>query len=235
MSLIGKRVTEAEVRAVVIPEPTHSHIPIAHDRFLDLMEDSIDKLGVPIINREYSLAKEKQQLFGVWQVGNLTNGMSLALGFRNSHDKTLAAGIVAGTRVLVCDNLCFSGEFIALRRHTMNLMRDLPPMISEALEVGIEKGNEFVEWHKKLKEYETGKYEMKLLHYEAMEKRIVKPSTFVDVKETLEMYKEKEGENLYAFHGALTESLKDKPLATVHQRTSMLTIMLNAYIVTNFK
>jgi hypothetical protein len=45
-----------------------------------------------------------------------------ALGLRTSNDKSFALQIAIGLRVLVCDNLAFHGELIALRRkHTGNL------------------------------------------------------------------------------------------------------------------
>ena len=40
------------------------------------------------------------------------------VGFRNSHDKSMVAGICAGARVFVCDNLAFSGDFSEKRKHT---------------------------------------------------------------------------------------------------------------------
>lgn len=36
----------------------------------------------------------------------------------------MATGITAGTRVFVCDNLAFSGEFVEFRKHTKGLVYD---------------------------------------------------------------------------------------------------------------
>ena len=62
-------------------------------------------------------------MFGVLTLNIDGNGINLALALRNSHDKSFALGMVAGYRVLVCDNLAFSGEFFAVaRKHSKKLM-----------------------------------------------------------------------------------------------------------------
>jgi hypothetical protein len=56
--------------------------------------------------------------------------MHCVVGIRNSHDKAFAAGIIAGAQVLVCDNLCFSGEILLARKHTGHIHYDLPVMVT---------------------------------------------------------------------------------------------------------
>ena len=48
----------------------------------------------------------------------LKGEVEVALGFRNSYNKTLSIGIVGGLCVLVCDNLMLTGEVKRTRRHT---------------------------------------------------------------------------------------------------------------------
>jgi hypothetical protein len=55
------------------------------------------------------------------------------VGIRNSHDQTYPAGLVAGTRVFVCDNLAFSGEVRISRKHTRYAMRDLRHLTARAV------------------------------------------------------------------------------------------------------
>ena len=57
----------------------------------------------------------------------------LALGIRSSYDRSLAVGLVAGSRVFCCDNLAFSGEVTMHRKHTVNVFRDLPDLIYRML------------------------------------------------------------------------------------------------------
>jgi hypothetical protein len=53
---------------------------------------------------------------------------------RNAHDQAFAAGVAAGMQVLVCSNLSFAGDIVFKRRHTVNVMRDLPLMIRDAID-----------------------------------------------------------------------------------------------------
>lgn len=55
------------------------------------------------------------------------------VGLRNSQDQSYAAGLVAGTRVFVCDNLAFSGEVRISRKHTKFAYRDLRHLTARAV------------------------------------------------------------------------------------------------------
>ena len=48
----------------------------------------------------------------------LADGVTLAVGVRNSIDKSLPLGFCAGSRVFVCDNLSFRSELMVHRKHT---------------------------------------------------------------------------------------------------------------------
>jgi hypothetical protein len=69
--------------------------------------------------------------FGLFQ---LTGGddFGMVVGARNSHIKRFAAGLVAGSNVFVCDNLCFSGEVSLSRKHTRHILRDLGSVVAKA-------------------------------------------------------------------------------------------------------
>jgi hypothetical protein len=55
-------------------------------------------------------------------------------GLRNSHDKSFPIGVAFGSRVFVCDNLAFIADHVVKRRHTTNLKRDLPALVTEMIE-----------------------------------------------------------------------------------------------------
>ena len=57
---------------------------------------------------------------------------ALAIGVRNSYDRSLSVGLTLGSRVFCCDNLAFSGEVNA-PKHTVNVFRDLPDLIYRML------------------------------------------------------------------------------------------------------
>jgi hypothetical protein len=55
------------------------------------------------------------------------------MGVRNSLDKKFPASLAFGSQVFVCDNLAFTGEITVARKHTTNIMRDLPNLITAAV------------------------------------------------------------------------------------------------------
>jgi hypothetical protein len=57
-------------------------------------------------------------MFGVTKItipGILDAEAQLAIGFRNSHDKSMAVRIAVGASVMVCDNMLITGD-INIRR-----------------------------------------------------------------------------------------------------------------------
>jgi len=74
-------------------------------------------------------------MFGVLTCtnGHVAGDYALAIGLRNSYDRSLSVGLVACTRVFCCDNLAFSGEVKMSRKHTVYVFRDLPDLIYRML------------------------------------------------------------------------------------------------------
>lgn len=65
---------------------------------------------------------------------SLSQSYKYMLGFRHGNRLNMSAGVVLGVTVMVCDNLCFSGEIEVRRRHTVHAMRDLPLMIENSID-----------------------------------------------------------------------------------------------------
>lgn len=106
-----------DVAAVATPAPTDTWEPLPHIVVPEIILEESDKLGLKVRREQYGLTKDGMRMFGVIDLegGNLEHGFSV--GFRNSHDKSMAAGVVAGARVFVCDNLALSGDYSERRIH----------------------------------------------------------------------------------------------------------------------
>ena len=65
---------------------------------------------------------------------SLSQSYKYMLGFRHGNRLNMSTGVVLGVSVMVCDNLCFSGEIEVKRKHTMHVLRDLPPMIESSID-----------------------------------------------------------------------------------------------------
>lgn len=66
--------------------------------------------------------------------GLVNSTYQLAIGLRNSHDKTFAASLAIGSSVFVCDNLAFSGELVVARKHTRFIADDLDRLVGKTVE-----------------------------------------------------------------------------------------------------
>ena len=128
-------VERAQLAEVELPETTRTYCPVGHDTLLDLVEDRMDAVGFHFGEQAHGLTKDGDRYFGLVQ---LTNGASsdshaLVMGVRNSLDKKFPASLAFGSQVFVCDNLAFTGEITVARKHTTNIMRDLPNLITAAV------------------------------------------------------------------------------------------------------
>ncbi|HXC67588.1 MAG TPA: DUF932 domain-containing protein [Nitrospiraceae bacterium] len=131
----GWNASKADLAAVPVPDPTDSYHPVPYGRFVEEVELHLPRFGLKVQSEAFGLAREGGQMFGVLTCTNGHNAKdyALAVGLRNSYDRSLSVGLVTGTRVFCCDNLAFSGEVRMQRKHTANVFRDLPDLIYRML------------------------------------------------------------------------------------------------------
>jgi len=106
------------------PEPTKTWTPVPHRIIPETLTQLIFEKGWDFANhdRPYRVAinDEGTRLFGVTEVkipGIEDEDYGIAIGFRNSHNKTMAARIAIGQAVFVCDNMAFTGDIQIRRQH----------------------------------------------------------------------------------------------------------------------
>jgi hypothetical protein len=131
----GWTATPEDLASVLVPEETESYFPVSYARFVEEVALHVPRFGLAIDRQEFALAREGAQMFGVLTCSNGHGAADygLALGLRNSYDRSLAVGLVVGQRVFCCDNLAFSGEVTMARKHTVHVFRDLPDLIYRML------------------------------------------------------------------------------------------------------
>ncbi len=123
-----------EVLAAAVPEATDTFKPIGHGVLLQEVVDAMDSFGLKVRDRAYSLAREGKRFFGLLEVaGHDKPDYGLVIGLRNSVDQSFPASVCTGSRVFVCDNLAFSAEVMINRKHTKNILRDLPQCVARAI------------------------------------------------------------------------------------------------------
>jgi hypothetical protein len=122
-------VTRAELATIPPPPGTATWKPIAHADLIHAVDRQLLVRGITIQKEEYALQRDGARLFAVLDLAfEETAEFCAAMGIRTGNDQSMALEIAVGVKVFVCDNLCFSGDLIALRRrHTakFNLNADV--------------------------------------------------------------------------------------------------------------
>lgn len=130
--------TREAVESAPTPDATDTWHPIPHRNLIDMLRERLPNYGLEIVQEAHGMYKGGDRYFGMFQVaggdgGALADDFGLVFGLRNSHDKSFPAGLCLGSGVFVCDNLSFSAEIVIGRRHTKNIMRDLPNLVTMAV------------------------------------------------------------------------------------------------------
>ena len=119
-----------------VPPATETWQPISHYAFDSLVRATIEDAGIEVRQVEYGLSRVTEEgfrhkLFGIYHTANdiLQGEAGATIGFRNSTDQSLSAGLVFGSRIFVCDNLAFAGQFVIKRKHTKRILDDLPRLV----------------------------------------------------------------------------------------------------------
>jgi Domain of unknown function (DUF932) len=120
----GHVATRDQVFAVEAPEPTKSWFPVSHREVLSKVEELLKAAGYTILREQLGLSHSGNRFFGVIDLeSHIVEGVTLALGLRNSIDKSFPYGLAGGSRTFVCDNLSLDGDWDELtitRKHTRN-------------------------------------------------------------------------------------------------------------------
>lgn len=227
--MLGNTFTEAEITQIPEVVFTDTFHPVHHREVISAMRNSVQNVGLEIVNAEYTIAKEGMQFFGVWDLSNKNADMCWSLGIRNSMDKSLALGVVAGTRVFVCSNLAFSGEYVEFRKHTKGLDNDeLEYIAFKAMRKMVKKLTEFQTWHESLGNYTLTETDAKALLVNAMASGVFPPSKFARFDQ---LYFGGECEpSLLGFHEATTNVLRGTNLRVMPKRNLILNNIINHYI-----
>lgn len=232
--LIGSnKVTEAEILKVPAVPFTNSFHPVHHRYVLDAIRSGVVATGLEIVKTDYVLANNGHRMFGVWDLSGGSDELCWSIGIRNSMDKSMALGITAGTRVFVCDNLAFSGEFVEFRRHTKGLVYDeLEFMAYRAMKKMVANLTKFQAWHEGLKEFVLTEVAVKILLVEIMTKNIIPPSKFARFNELY--FGGVYDPTLWGFHESVTDVLRDSNLMSLPKKNRMLNGVLGSYMESSY-
>lgn len=119
------------------PRASHTWFPLPHRHLVEEVGGQLADVGFQLLGQTHAVSHDGNRYFGILEVSQRNkipqNGHGWVVGLRNSHDKTFPAGLVAGTKVFVCDNLSFSGFIQIRRKHTRFAARDLRQLTARAV------------------------------------------------------------------------------------------------------
>ncbi|MFH1680622.1 MAG: DUF932 domain-containing protein [Candidatus Eisenbacteria bacterium] len=223
----GWEATKADLASVPVPEETESYCPVPYGRFVEEVELHVPRFGLRISEERFALSREGDQMFGVLTCtnGNDHADYALAIGLRNSYDRSLSVGLVAGSVVFCCDNLAFSGEITMHRKHTANVFRDLPDLIYRMLSRVSSMQSLIHEEIAAMKARDLSPETADHLMVEAVRKNVLPASHLPKVMEAWERPKHEEfaPRTAWSLYNAFTEILKSRSARAQMEGTLRLT------------
>ena len=122
----ARHVSGDELRKVNTPAPTRTHRPVPHHDLNNMVKRVMEENGLKVTEEQHGITKEGNRYFGLMQLESGLLDWAPVVGLRNSHDKSMTAGLVFGLSVFVCDNLSFYGDLLRFdRKHTAHIRKDL--------------------------------------------------------------------------------------------------------------
>ena len=113
--LVGRQ----DLLALTTPDPTATHKPIPHAEVVQALVETLGFRRLSVVNDQYAVTPDGMRMFGVLALDVEGSGIRLAIGVRNSHDKSCSLALTVGYKVFVCDNLAFHGDFSPImKKHT---------------------------------------------------------------------------------------------------------------------
>jgi len=130
----AEKLTRAELAQIPTPESTDTFKPIPHETLVTSLIETLSFRHINVVRDEYAVTGDGMRLFGFIELETTFDGCRFALGLRNANDKSMRLALTVGYRVVVCDNMAFSGDFTpVLAKHSKHFN------LVDALAVGVDR------------------------------------------------------------------------------------------------
>ena len=206
-----------------LPQATSTHQPIAHVEIVEKLIETLSFRHIQVVAEQYAISKDGMRCFGTLELNNEWDGMTYAIGFKNSNDKSCRLGMTVGMRVQVCSNLMLMGDYTPVfKKHSKSL--DL----IDTLSIGVDKmQRSFEPMQGKIMTWKHTKLSVKeaqLLIYRAyLENKFPMQAMKQTHQEFFNpSYEEFEGRSLFSLHNAFTTSFKQLNAMRMYQETARL-------------
>lgn len=220
--------------SALVPARTESYSPIPHSYFLTTIQDQLGNNGLQVKNNRIYTNHDGSKLVGfttVNYVGMETDpefGLEMMLGYKNSYDKSMAAALVAGLQVMICENGCIAGDMVRFKRkHTGNIQEELIEKTREAITAMTTGFSNLVLDIDIMKDYQlTQKQKAELLGVMYFEEEMVSPTQLSIIKKEMKESNHFRGNTLWDLYNNVTESLKTShPFTHIEDHQALHTFM----------
>jgi hypothetical protein len=117
-----------------VPPSTDTFQPIPHHELVEQIHECLSFRRLSVAREEFAVSPDGMKLFGLLELNVEYSGVRFAIGMRNANDKSMRIGLVAGYRVMVCENKMLTGDFNPLlAKHSKNFN------LLDALSVGVDR------------------------------------------------------------------------------------------------
>jgi hypothetical protein len=206
-----------------MPQATATHQPIAHVEIVEKLIETLSFRHIQVTGEQYAISKDGMRCFGTLELNNEWDGMTYAIGFKNSNDKSCRLGMTVGMRVHVCSNLMLMGDYTPVfKKHSKSL--DL----IDTLSIGVDKMQRSFEPMKgRILTWKATKLSVKegqLLIYRAyLENKFPLQAMKQTHQEFFRpSYEEFEGRSLFSLHNAFTSAFKQLNAMRMYHETARL-------------
>lgn len=224
-----------EVFSVPLPEASDTYTPLSYESLVTRIEKQLLAERITVVDEKLALSNNGGRLFGLMQVvlpGITPEEYGCIIGFRNSYDKSFSTGLSIGAKVIVCDNLSFSGsELTFQRKHTRNLLRDLTWVLTETVS---KLPTRFLEQSQSFERYRALRLTDIEAHHLIVQLYDSKALNVTEIPGLLKEWRnprhsafEKDGKTGWRLFNAFTETIKGD-LWRLPQRTRLLHNVLDA-------
>jgi hypothetical protein len=138
----SRQVERPALASVPTPKPTATWFPVGHEKIIATVSDELAAAGFQIQASRFRLSCGDARMFATMDLSApLADGTNLVVGVRNSYDKSIALGFVAGSRVACCANLAYRSDLMVAEKHT----RFGEARFAEAIRLAVQSLGQFQE------------------------------------------------------------------------------------------
>lgn len=205
-----------QYREIEVPKDTASYVAISHGSLVDAVYEHLDKAGFVVKDEKIQLAKFGNQMFGTVTCTTGDTEQDMTIGFRNSYDKSIPVGIVAGNRVIVCSNLMFKGDVKQMRKHTGSVRKELDFLVSQGVDYMVDQFEKIRLDTIRMKDVElTKRTTAELIGRMYIEENLITSTQVNIIKDQLTNSKLFTGESVWDLYNHTTEALKTSHPSTI--------------------